>query len=139
MRCARSGATRAAKGVDDPGVFPVAPDLVEALVENEELDEARDVTGRLRELAEEQSHPWGLASVKRCEGLLRFPDDSESATASLLAAVSDYEALGLRFDAARTLLLLGGMQRRHRKVGRGTRVARSGGHGVRRARIDRMV
>ena len=47
-------------GVEEPGVFPVAPELVEALVEVGELEKARAVTARLRELAERQAHPWGL-------------------------------------------------------------------------------
>jgi tetratricopeptide (TPR) repeat protein len=47
------------EGVDDPGAFPVAPDLVEALTEMGERDEADAVTKRLGELAEQQEHPWG--------------------------------------------------------------------------------
>jgi tetratricopeptide (TPR) repeat protein len=54
------------EGIDEPGVFPVAPELVEALVELGERDQALSVTDRLRELAERQQHPWGLASAKRC-------------------------------------------------------------------------
>src|SRR5262249_39544957 len=38
------------EGVDEPGVFPVAPDLVEALVELGRIEEAQEVTGRLRAL-----------------------------------------------------------------------------------------
>src|SRR5262249_58889937 len=51
------------EGVDEPGAFPVAPDLVEALVELGRVQEAQDVAGRLRTLSEEQQHPWGLAST----------------------------------------------------------------------------
>src|SRR5207248_3253278 len=39
------------EGVDDPGVFPVAPDLVEALVELGALDQATAVSSRLRTLS----------------------------------------------------------------------------------------
>jgi len=105
------------EGVTDPGAFPSAPDLVEALVESGELDEARAVTGRLRELAEEQEHPWGLATATRCAGLVSLaagPYDDEAA-AAVSAEADEYAALGLRFDAARTLLALGRTQRRHRK------------------------
>ena len=45
------------EGVDDPGAFPVAPDLVEALVRLGRTAEAAAVTGRLRELADGQRHP----------------------------------------------------------------------------------
>jgi DNA-binding CsgD family transcriptional regulator len=105
------------EGISDPGAFPSAPDLVEALVESGELDEARTVTDRLRELATAQQHPWGLATAKRCEGVMRLAGSpyDESAAAMLGSAADDFAELGLRFDAARSLLLLGRAQRRHRK------------------------
>jgi DNA-binding CsgD family transcriptional regulator len=105
------------EGVDEVGAFPVAPDLVEALTELGELDEARAVTACLRRLAEDQEHPWGLASADRCEALLRLAGVGyDEETAELMtAAANRYEALGLRFDHARTLLALGRAQRRHRK------------------------
>jgi DNA-binding CsgD family transcriptional regulator len=105
------------EGVDDPGVFPVAPDLVEALVELGELEEALAVTGRLSELAARQEHPWGLASTKRCDALVRLASEvyEEEAAAVLEQAAVDYGELGLRFDRARSLLSLGRAQRRHRK------------------------
>jgi DNA-binding CsgD family transcriptional regulator len=106
------------EGVEEPGYVPVAPDLVEALVELGELEEAQQVTSRLRNLSEQQEHPWGLASVKRCEGIvdlaIRYGDE---AVGALERAAADYELLGLRFDAARSLLALGRAQRRHRKWG----------------------
>jgi DNA-binding CsgD family transcriptional regulator len=99
------------EGVADPGVFPVAPDLVEALVELGETVEAGAVTKGLQALAEEQQHPWGLATAKRCAGLVSFDQDR------LADAAGAYEALGLRFDQARTLLALGRGERRLRKWG----------------------
>jgi DNA-binding CsgD family transcriptional regulator/tetratricopeptide (TPR) repeat protein len=106
------------EGVDEPGVFPVAPDLVEALVELGELEEAQRVTTRLRRLADEQAHPWGLATAKRCEALVELAAGYDDIAAEALEqAAADYEALGLRFDAARSLLLLGRSLRRHRKWG----------------------
>jgi DNA-binding CsgD family transcriptional regulator len=107
------------EGVAEPGVFPVASDLVEALVELGELEEARAVTGRLRGLAEEQAHPWGLVTARRCDALIRLaePGHDEGAAAELSGAAAGYVELGLRFDAARSLLSLGRAQRRHRKWG----------------------
>ncbi|HET9508163.1 MAG TPA: LuxR C-terminal-related transcriptional regulator, partial [Gaiellaceae bacterium] len=106
------------EGVREPGVFPVAPDLVEALVELGELEEARAVTARLEELAEEQDHPWARASALRCSALaaLALAYD-ETAVAGLERAATDYARRGLRFDAARSLLALGRAQRRSRKWG----------------------
>jgi DNA-binding CsgD family transcriptional regulator len=107
------------EGVDEPGVFPVAPELVEALAELGELDDALVVTDRLRELAERQEHPWGLATVKRCEAVVQLASVTydEHAAATLAQAADDYDELGLRFDSARSLLSLGRAQRRLKKWG----------------------
>jgi len=105
--------------VDELGVFPVAPDLVEALAEAGAIDEARGVSRRLRELAVQQEHPWGLATAERCEALLALSANgySDTEAARLAHAADAYCALGLRFDAARCLLSLGRMQRRLKKWG----------------------
>ena len=70
------------EGIDDPGTFPVAPDLVEALLENADRDRARAVTARLQELSVAQQHSWGLVSARRCTALL----DDEEETAEEIAA-----------------------------------------------------
>jgi DNA-binding CsgD family transcriptional regulator len=104
------------EGIDDPGVFPMAPDLVEALVELGELDEALAVTERLGRLSVEQAHPWGLASVKRCEALIRLSSGYAERAATLLReAAEEYGAIGMPFDQARSLLIVGRAQRRFKK------------------------
>nr|MBA3347265.1 helix-turn-helix transcriptional regulator [Actinomycetota bacterium] len=105
------------EGIEEPGVFPVAPDLVEAALGIGDIACARDVTARLTELAHRQEHPWGLASVRRCDGLLELATDGdgEQARLDLLAAADRYGSLGLQFDEARTLLGLGRHMRRGRK------------------------
>lgn len=106
------------EGVDDPGAFPVAPDLVEALVELGELEEAAAVLERLAKLSEEQDHAWGLATSTRCRGLLSFSaGDVEAGAAALEEAAAAYDRLGLRFDRARSFLALGRALRRRRKWG----------------------
>jgi DNA-binding NarL/FixJ family response regulator len=102
------------EGVLDPGAFPVAPELVEALVELGALDAARAVTERLELLAQEQEHPWATAATKRCRALVILARDphEEGAIALLREAGDGFDGLGLRFDAARCLLLLGRAQRR---------------------------
>lgn len=105
--------------VDEPGAFPVAPDLVEALAELGETVEAQAVTDRLGELAAEQQHPWGLATARRCHALVRLAShtyDDEIAAAFAQAGAA-YEELGLRFDRGRSLLSLGRAERRLRKWG----------------------
>lgn len=106
------------EGVEEPGMFPAAPELVEALVELGLTDEARRVTGRLTTLAEQQDHPWGLASARRCRGLLELPAGAYAEAADMLRdAAAEYGRLGLRFDEARTLLALGRGERRLKKWG----------------------
>jgi DNA-binding CsgD family transcriptional regulator/uncharacterized protein HemY len=102
------------EGVEEPGVFPAAPDLVEALVELDELGEAQAVAARLRTLAEAQEHPWGLATARRCEGLIQLAVAGEGAR-QLEGAAEEHERLGLHFDRARTLLALGRAARRRKK------------------------
>jgi DNA-binding CsgD family transcriptional regulator len=106
-------------GVQDPGAFPVAPDLVEALVETEALEEAGTVAAVLSEQARSQEHPWGLASAKRSLAVLQVASsgyDDETAR-ELDGAAADYARLGLGFDGGRTLLTLGRAQRRAKKWG----------------------
>ena len=107
------------EGVEEPGAFPVAPDLVEALVELDEQEKAQAVTAHLWELAEQQQHPWGLASARRCTALRRLASSpyDEEAAAELAEAATTYRDLGLRFDEARSLLALGRAQRRWKKWG----------------------
>ena len=96
-----------------------AAHLVEALVEVGAQDEAIAVTARLRELSEQQQHPWGRASARRCEAVVQLatrPYDERAARA-LAGAAEDYARLGLRFDCARSLLSLGRAERRFKKWG----------------------
>jgi DNA-binding CsgD family transcriptional regulator len=103
-------------GVADPGAFPVAPDLVEALAWLGRTAEVDAVTGRLRDLAERQHHPWARASASRCGAVVRLVSGyDEGAAARLADAAASYGKLGLRFDRARSLLWLGQAARRARK------------------------
>jgi DNA-binding CsgD family transcriptional regulator len=102
------------EGVLDPGAFPVAPDLVEALSELARFEDANEVARRLGELAAQQDHPWASATFKRCAGVVELASggDVDRGATSLAEAAVDLEALGLRFDGARCLLALGRAQRR---------------------------
>jgi DNA-binding CsgD family transcriptional regulator len=102
--------------VDDPGAFPVAGELVEALVQAGAIETASEVTERLRHLGVAQSHPWGLVTTKRCDAILRLARNYLEGEAAMLSdAAGAYGRLGLNFDRARCLLFLGGLQRRHKK------------------------
>ena len=107
-----------AEGVTEPGVFPVAPDLVEALVESAAVDEALRVTERLAGLADSLDHPWARTGLARSRALVQLAVDyTDEAAAALEAAAASYGRLGLAFDEARTTLVLGRAQRRARKWG----------------------
>ncbi len=99
------------EGIEDPGAFPVAPELVEALAESGDGDAALAVSEHLRELSERQDHPWGRAGVQRCQAVMGLPADTGPA-----------DGHGLRFDSARTLLALGRAHRRSRRWGAARRV-----------------
>ncbi|HET6869700.1 MAG TPA: LuxR C-terminal-related transcriptional regulator [Solirubrobacteraceae bacterium] len=107
------------EGVDEPGVFPVAPDLVEALVELHELDNANAVTARLDTLSEQQQHPWGLLTARRCRALISLaaPQYDEAAANEFKVVATSYGRLGLDFDQARSLLAVGTAQRRLKQWG----------------------
>jgi DNA-binding CsgD family transcriptional regulator len=105
-----------AEGVEDPGVFPVAGDLAEALAEAGRPTEATEVIGRLAGLAVAQDHPWGLATADRSAAVVTLAGGyDEAAAAQLAGAAAAYRALGLGWDAARALLVLGRAQRRAKK------------------------
>ena len=93
-------------GIGDPGIFPVAPDLVEALAATGRREQAQAVA---RRLAEATDHPWAAVAATRCEGILKLDQDA------LDAAQAGYHRLGLHFDAARTLLVSAATARRNRR------------------------
>ncbi len=106
--------------VRDPNIFPLAPELVESLVLLGRYDDARDVLTWLRERAEEQSHPWGVAMTARCEHLLGLVEGTEAvdeAASGVVAAADRLEELGLALDAARARLSLGSALRRRKQWG----------------------
>jgi DNA-binding CsgD family transcriptional regulator len=103
----------------DPGTFPVAPELVEALAEAGELDEARAIGDALHAQAQEREHPWGLITARRCRAVVRLSSgafDAEAAQA-LEDVAGEYGRLGLGYERARTLLSLGRAARRLKQWG----------------------
>ena len=104
------------EGVEDPGAFPVAGDLAEALAETGQFAAANQVIGRLAALATAQQHPWGLATADRAAAVITLARGYDDAAAAQLAGAAEaYRALGAGWDAARALLVLGRAQRRAKK------------------------
>jgi DNA-binding CsgD family transcriptional regulator len=91
-------------------------DLIEALLRLGRIAEAVPVAGRLRDLAEDQGHPWGLATANRCDAAIVLASRyDEEAASRLEAAAAALGELGLAFDRARSLLWLGQAARRATK------------------------
>ncbi|MDX6510910.1 MAG: hypothetical protein QOE36_414 [Gaiellaceae bacterium] len=106
----------AAVGIANPGVFPVAPDLIEALVAVGQLDEAEGELAELERAAGAQRHPWGLAVAARARGLLLAAREQiREAEEAFAESLDRHSELELPFDEARTLLALGTLRRRARR------------------------
>jgi DNA-binding CsgD family transcriptional regulator len=103
-------------GVDDPGAFPVAGDLVEVLVDADRVAAAKGVASRLSRLSREQDHPWGLATTKRAQAMVSASSGSaDHALGGLLTAAGGYGRLGLFFEQARCLSYASRLQRQSNK------------------------
>ena len=107
-------------GLMEPGTFPVAPDLVEALALLERHDEAHEVTAWLEQISAEQEHPWGLAMSERSRVLVGLLDGSvppREASSRTTVVADALTTLGLLHDAARADLAIGSALRRQRQWG----------------------
>ena len=97
----------------EPGVSRFVPDLVEALVACEQLDEAEEHLGWFEANAGRLERPSGLAASARCRGLLAGGrGDLAGALVELERALELHGRSPIPFDRARTLLALGVARRR---------------------------
>jgi DNA-binding NarL/FixJ family response regulator len=95
-------------GFAHPGAIPAVPDAIEALVLSADVGAADALLPRLEEQAAATGSAWAHAALERARGtLLLGADDPEAAASALETAASDFERLGFRPDAARSLLLRG--------------------------------
>ena len=127
------------EGVDEPGAFPVAPELVEALVELGELEEARAVTGTTSGAGRAAGAPVGA----RDRAALRWDDRARDRVRRRGGRKAG--AGGGRVRRARAPLRLGQVAAGPRsraapapEVGRGAPDPRAGEGGVRRDRLGRL-
>jgi DNA-binding CsgD family transcriptional regulator len=99
----------------DPGQTGILPLAAEALVLTGAFEDAAAIVDRLERRGLELAHPWCLASAARCHGvLLAQSGDLEGAVESLNVALDLNATLDVPFEHARTLLVLGEIQRRAR-------------------------
>ena len=93
-------------------------DLLEALIQTGELDEADAILEEWDPRAAAVDRAWALAILARCRGLLQAArGDLDKALASFERALAEHARAADPFHQARTLLALGRTQRRAKKRG----------------------
>jgi DNA-binding CsgD family transcriptional regulator len=103
-------------GVGEPGVYPVLPNEIEALVALNELDHAERLADELEERGRALDRPWALATAARCRGLLAAAHgDLEIALAWLERALNEHKRLSHPFELGRTLRAHGMILRRDKQ------------------------
>lgn len=110
-----------ATGIREPGVFKFHADAIEAMIEIGEIEAARDLLERFERRGRSLGRVWALATGARCRALLSAATgDLEKALTSVRQALEYHRRLPEPFEQARTLLVLGVLQRRgkHRKKAR---------------------
>ena len=97
----------------EPGVTRFVPDLIEALIASERLDDAEDALAWFAANAERLERAAGQAASSRSRGLLAAGrGDLAGALAELQHALELHDRSPIPFDRARTLLALGVARRR---------------------------
>ena len=103
-------------GFLDPALCRFHGDAIEAKIALGRRDEAQRLITDLAQLGRRLDRPWPLAVAARCRGLLCATlGEPEAAVTALDEALALHERVGEPFEHARTLLVLGTVQRRDRK------------------------
>jgi DNA-binding NarL/FixJ family response regulator len=103
-------------GVRNPGAYPFAPDMLEALVTAGRVDDAERLVRWVIDGTRTGDHPWARSMAARGRGLiLRARGEHEAAVAALREALSTHDELRMPLERGRALLLLGSAQRRARR------------------------
>lgn len=92
------------------------PDAVEAMVAVGRAGEAEPMIDALETNGRRLDRPWMLASAARCRAMvLAAAGDVEGAERSARQALAEHDRMTMPFERARTVLLLGQLQRRQRQ------------------------
>ena len=92
------------------------PDAAEAMIALGRLDDAEELVGTLERNGRRLDRAWMLALGARCRGmLLAAAGDVDAAGEAADLALKEHERLSMPFELARTLLLVGQLQRRQRQ------------------------
>lgn len=91
------------------------PNAAEAMIALRRLDEADPLIEALERNGAEHDRPWMLAAGARCRAMsLAAKGDVDAALESAIRAMAEHDRTPMRFERARTRLLLGKLQRRRR-------------------------
>ena len=100
-----------AGGLNDPAL-PIWADAVEALISQDELDEARAYLDPYELHGRQIGNPWAIAAAARCRGLLFAAErDLDSAFTAFDRALTELGERTYPLERARTLLCLGTVRR----------------------------
>jgi DNA-binding CsgD family transcriptional regulator len=103
-------------GFGEPALFRFHGDAIEAKVALGRRNEAQALLEELEQLGAALGRTWVLTIASRCRGLLNAArGDLDASYRALERALRLHDHLGEPFERARTLLVLGGVQRRDRK------------------------
>jgi len=92
------------------------PDQVETLIALGDLDQAEDLVVWMEEVGGATARTWTLVTGARSRGiLLAALGRNEEADQTLTDAISHHRDLAMPFELARTLLVHGTLQRRHKQ------------------------
>ena len=101
------------RGGGDPFLGMFLPDEIEALVELGNLDRAEPLVRWLEERSAALDRAWARAAAGRCRALLKAArGDIDGALTALEEALAQHDRCTMPFERARTLLVLGRVQRR---------------------------
>ncbi|MDT5178953.1 MAG: hypothetical protein QOJ95_3151 [Mycobacterium sp.] len=91
------------------------PDAIEAMINADQADESEPMIEKLETDGRRLDRAWLLATGARCRAMLCFArGDLDAAMAAVTAAMAEHDRLPMPMERARTMLLLGQLQRRQR-------------------------
>lgn len=103
----------AAMGVREPVCVPFAADAAEALIALGQVENATALVDQLEENGRRLDRAWALATGARCRGLLLAARGQlDAAIEAVERGLAEHERIPMPFERARTLLVLGRLQRR---------------------------
>ncbi len=106
-------------------VAPFLPDAIEAMIHQGRLGDAERFIELLERNGRRVDRAWMLAVSGRCRAMLHAAQgDIDAAYDSAHRAMAEHDRLPMPFERARTLLLLGQLQRRQRKKDTSARTMR---------------